>query len=47
MTNAINSFLSPLENLIRDYRKYIEYFLIFLALLSPLYFLDDMSIKST
>jgi methionine sulfoxide reductase heme-binding subunit len=47
MINSINRFLSPLENLIRSYRKYIGYFLIFLALLSPLYFFDDMSIKST
>lgn len=47
MIEYINSFLSPVENIIRNNRKYIGYFLIFLAVLSLSYLWIPYSSKES
>lgn len=47
LLNRINTLLSPIENLVKQYRKYIGYFLIILALSSLYYLSDRNSIKES
>lgn len=47
ITALINSILSPLENIIRKYQKYIGYFLIFLSFLSLGFLLNPNSTKNS
>ena len=47
LLNIINSFLSPVENWLKQYRTYIGYFLIILALSSTYYLSDRNSIKES
>jgi DMSO/TMAO reductase YedYZ heme-binding membrane subunit len=47
MFTTINTLLSPLENSIRKYKKYIGYFFLFLALLSCSFFWIEDSIRES
>ncbi len=47
MFTTINTLLSPLENSIRKYKKYIRYFFLFLALLSCSFFWIEDSIRES
>lgn len=47
MFNSINTLLTPLEDLIRKYQRYIGYFLLLLAALSIGFLFDARSVKNT
>jgi ferredoxin-NADP reductase/rubredoxin/DMSO/TMAO reductase YedYZ heme-binding membrane subunit len=47
MFEKINTLLTPLENAIKKYRKYIGYFLIFLSFASFGYMFDSHSVKES
>ena len=47
MLEKINTLLTPLENAIKKYRKYIGYFLILLSFASFGYMFDEHSVKES
>lgn len=47
MITTINTLLQPLEKIIRDFRRYLGYAILFLAFLSLFYLLDPRSVKDS